>query len=520
MNDETGKNKMNKNMMLMALAVVMLSSISLAQSSSVSSVTTTSSVVSATTGTSVVITATATASGSDVSNTQLQLIRVSGNGTGSCTGSSDFSISDPGSPYTYTTTVSTSGTTKSFTFTVGNCGTYTYHVTATWSGGSKSSSDATIEFIDPTSMTVTAIPLTRQANVSQTFDFSIDVQNSQDSDVTTSYTLQLPTEITRNSGDAASDTALVVTAGTTQTLSWVLKHNSCFSGDKSVTFDLGDQTSAATLTVTGNSSCGSGSSTSSSSSSSGGGGSSTASQVKAIVAKQAAPNTIKATFSAIAKDKEAVVEMPSDIDTGLTKILFTAAKALTSAQITVAKLDSAPASISAPVSAEPAVKVYKYIEISHNIAEPEIAAATIQFDIDKSWLNANNIDPAKVVLNRYSSDKWAKLITSKTAETSDKVSYSAATPGFSVFAISGEVKTADGTTAGGETGTEAGAGTGTGQEEGAGPLSGIGGIGQVDNNILTGIAGGLIAVIIIVFVFMKKAHKPQSRGYSYNSRKK
>lgn len=516
---------MNKNIILMTMAFVLLSSISMAQSTSVSSVTTTSSVVSATTGTSVVITSTATASGGDVSNTQLQLVRVSGNGSGSCTGSSDFSISDPGSPYTYTTTVSTSGTTKSFTFTVGNCGTYTYHVTATWSGGSKSSSDATIEFINPTSLTVTATPTTAQANVSQTVSSSIDIQNSQDSDVTTSYTLNLPTGITRSSGDAASSTSLTITAGTTQTLSWVLQHGTCFTGDKSVTLDLGSQTSAATLTVTGNSSCATSSTTSSSSSSSSSGGnsgSSTSSQIKAIVAKQAAPNTIKATFSAIAKDKEAVVEVPSDVDTGLTKILFTAAKALTSAQITVAKLDSTPASVSEPVSAEPAVKVYKYIEISHNIAEPEIAAATIQFEIDKSWLDSNNIDPAKVVLNRYSSGKWAKLITSKTAESPAKVSYSAATPGFSVFAISGEQKAAA-STAAGETGQQAGqTGTPSAPAEGQ-PSAGTTQtpLGTFDNNII--IAAVVIIIIAVAgfFVMKKKGGRTgKQSGYAYTSRKR
>ena len=505
---------MNKNLILIAFVIALLPAISLAQSSSVSSVTTTSSVVSATTGTGVVITATATASGGDVSNTQLQLIKVSGNGTGSCTGSSDFSISDPGSPYTYTTTVSTSGTTKSFTFTVGNCGTYTYHVTATWSGGSKSSSDATIEFIDPTSMTVTAIPSTRQANLSQTFDFSVDVQNSQDSDVTTSYTLNMPTEITRSSGDDASSTATTIVAGTTQTLSWVLKHNSCFSGDKSVTLDIGDQTSAATLTVTGNSSCGSSSSTSTSTSSGSSGGASTSTQVKATVVKQAAANTVKATFSAISKDKEAVVDVPSDVDTGLTKILFTAASSITSAQMTVAKLDSKPASIAEDAGG----KVYKYIEISHDIAEPQIAAATIYFDVDKSWLSANNIDIDKVALNRYSGGKWTKLITSKSSETSDKASYSAATPGFSVFAISGEEKAAAGTTA--DSGTETDAGEEAGQGEGAAGTASSP-LGQIDSTVLAGIAGVIVAIIVIVFVFMKKAHKPQpSRGYNYNSRKK
>ncbi|MBI2579747.1 MAG: PGF-pre-PGF domain-containing protein [Candidatus Aenigmarchaeota archaeon] len=491
----------------------------MAQSSSVSSVTTTSSVTTATTGTSVVVTTTATASGGDVSNTQLQLVKVSGNGSGSCTGSSDLSVSDPGSPYTYTTTVSTSGTTKSFTFTVGNCGVYTYRVTATWSGGSRSSSDATVEFIDPTSMTVTARPSTAQANLTQIFNLSIDIQNSQSSNITTSYSLNTSGGIIRNSGDDESSTGITIIAGTTQTLSWVLKHNSCFTSTKTVTFDLGDKASATTMTVTGNSSCATGSSSSSTSTSSGGGGGgSTSTQVKAIVAKQAAPNTIKATFSAIAKDKEAVVEVPSDVDTGLTKILFTAAKALTSAQITVAKLDSAPASISAPVSAEPSVKVYKYIEISHNIAEPEIAAATIQFDIDKSWLDANNIDPAKVVLNRYSSDKWTKLITSKTAESSTKVSYSAATPGFSVFAISGEEKGAAAATGGeGQQTTEGGPSGGTPEQPAATTQTPLG---AVDTSLLIGVVI-LIVIIAAGLVMMRKKSSRSGRqsGY-YVARKK
>ena len=72
---------------------------------SVSSVDTTISASSATTGTNVVLTATSTASSEDVSNTQIQLIKDSGSG--------DFSVSDPAVGY-YTSTVTTSGTTKTF----------------------------------------------------------------------------------------------------------------------------------------------------------------------------------------------------------------------------------------------------------------------------------------------------------------------------------------------------------------------------------------------------------------------
>lgn len=510
---------MRKTILFAIMFAVMISSVALAQSNSVSTVTTTSSVSTATTGTNVVVTTTATASGGDVSNVQLQLVKVSGNGSGSCTGSSDFSVSDPGSPYTYTTTVSTSGTTKSFTFTVGNCGTYTYHVTATWSGGSKSSSDATIEYVDPESVTVTPSPSTAQLNLTQSFTLNIEVQNSNDADIGTSYALNLPTSggtslITRTSGDDLTSSGTTISAQSTQTFSWTLKHNSCFTGDKSITFDFGDTTSAATVTVTGNSTCGSSSSSSSSTSSSSSGGASTSSQVTATVVKLAVPNSIKATLSTLAKDKEAVITPPSDVDVGLTKILFTAAKALVSVEVTVRKLDSKPAAVTQSIDTG---TVYRYIEISHNVAEPEISAATIQFDVDKSWLDANGIDPVKVSLYRYTEGKWNKLVTSKTGETSDKVSYSAGTPGFSVFAINGEQKTADGTTASNQTGAEATTGEGTGQQQETTPFK------ISDESLLWAVAGLIIiAVLAVIFVLVRKRPRApkKSQGYSYTPRKK
>ena len=163
--------------------------------------------------------------------------------------------------------------------------------------------------------------------------------------------------------------------------------------------------------------------------------------------------------------------------------------------------------------------VYKYIDISHDIAEPQIAAATMYFDVDKSWLNANNIDIAKVYLNRYSGGKWNQLITSKTGETTDKVSYSAATPGFSVFAISGGQKTVDGTTTGSnQTGTEAGTGEGTGQQQETTPFS------VSDESLLWMVAGLIIiAVFAVIFVLVRKRPATTSRkssGYSYTPRKK
>ncbi len=193
-----------------------------------------------------------------------------------------------------------------------------------------------------------------------------------------------------------------------------------------------------TATVTNPNVGSSGSSSSSSSSSSGGGGGGAASaQTKATIVKES-PNSIKATFSSIAKDKEAVIEIPDDVDAGVTKLTFTASRAIGSSYVNVRSLDSMPPSVTKEVEA---AKTYKYIEILHNISEGAISSAKLYFDVEKSWLSANDIDADKIHLNRYNEGKWDRLSTSRTNETSEKFSYSALSPGFSVFAISGEVKT-------------------------------------------------------------------------------
>ncbi len=104
-------------------------------------------------------------------------------------------------------------------------------------------------------------------------------------------------------------------------------------------------------------------------------------------------------------------------------------------KITVTKLAGKPASVVHEVSG----KVYKYMEINtQNLEDDNIESAKIRFEINKAWINSNNIDKDTIVLNRYKNG-WEKLKTRLVGQDSDYYTYEADTPGFSVFAVTGEV---------------------------------------------------------------------------------
>jgi PGF-pre-PGF domain-containing protein len=107
-------------------------------------------------------------------------------------------------------------------------------------------------------------------------------------------------------------------------------------------------------------------------------------------------------------------------------------------KITVTKLDAAPASVTVAVTGT----VYKYLDIKkENIADANIKKGTINFKVNKAWLSTNNFTADSVKLNRWADNAWNALTTTKTGEETDFYTYSAETPGFSVFAIT--AKTAE-----------------------------------------------------------------------------
>jgi PGF-pre-PGF domain-containing protein len=73
--------------------------------------------------------------------------------------------------------------------------------------------------------------------------------------------------------------------------------------------------------------------------------------------------------------------------------------------------------------------------------DKSIENAVICFKIEKSWIREKGIDQASITLNRYNDRKWNKLPASLLREDDKYVYFTAETPGFSPFAITGKLAT-------------------------------------------------------------------------------
>ena len=94
------------------------------------------------------------------------------------------------------------------------------------------------------------------------------------------------------------------------------------------------------------------------------------------------------------------------------------------------------ASLPSGAGTSPQGTVYGFLTISAlNVDNDDIETATIQFRVNKTWLGNNGIDPADIILQRFHDGVWQELNTSVKSSGTDYVTYSASTPGFSVFAI-------------------------------------------------------------------------------------
>jgi PGF-pre-PGF domain-containing protein len=120
---------------------------------------------------------------------------------------------------------------------------------------------------------------------------------------------------------------------------------------------------------------------------------------------------------------------------------------ITNAKIKV-EIGSLPSGASRPKGG-----IYKYLEITpSNIDDDEIDNVIIKFKVKKSWIQSKNYGSNAVKLHRYNDGKWTELDTERTGFGSDYYYYNAESPGFSIFAITGEK--ASSTPAGKATGTE------------------------------------------------------------------
>ncbi len=87
-------------------------------------------------------------------------------------------------------------------------------------------------------------------------------------------------------------------------------------------------------------------------------------------------------------------------------------------------------------------EVYKYFNLWVGNAgfatEKNIENPVVCFKVEKSWLQDKNVDQASITLNRYSDKKWSQLPVEQLKEDNKYLYFTAETPGFSFFAITGK----------------------------------------------------------------------------------
>ncbi len=70
--------------------------------------------------------------------------------------------------------------------------------------------------------------------------------------------------------------------------------------------------------------------------------------------------------------------------------------------------------------------------------EDNINGASINFRVSRSWIEENNIDVSTISMNRFHAEEWNALPTEMTGEDEEFYYFSAETPGFSHYAVTGD----------------------------------------------------------------------------------
>ncbi|MEE8158893.1 MAG: PGF-pre-PGF domain-containing protein [Dehalococcoidia bacterium] len=131
-----------------------------------------------------------------------------------------------------------------------------------------------------------------------------------------------------------------------------------------------------------------------------------------------------------------LVGSPEPVD----QILGKFARALSGVTISVENVPSKPSAIPALPDGQSAIE---YFRVSMEGAEAEdLLAVHITFYVLKDVLETNNFHKWSILLNRFdeASGQWVAYDATRVREDDKKVFYIAVVPGFSLFAISGDVE--------------------------------------------------------------------------------
>lgn len=92
----------------------------------------------------------------------------------------------------------------------------------------------------------------------------------------------------------------------------------------------------------------------------------------------------------------------------------------------------------------PENEVYKYINIwvgsgGYGSNEDNLENAAVYFKVEKAWVQGEDINQSSITLNRYNNKKWSELPTTLLSEDDRYLYFTAETPGFSPFSITGKI---------------------------------------------------------------------------------
>ena len=187
-------------------------------------------------------------------------------------------------------------------------------------------------------------------------------------------------------------------------------------------------------TCSSSSSAGSGSS-----SGGGGGGTSTTTPIIAEIEEEteiisyAPKTTSEDTDSTIITEASPDNPIKINIENTLTTLFISVNENLTNIKVNVNQLETLPESIPNPKG-----NIFKYFEIDlENLTDSSIESANISFKVSKEWINKSSLNFETIKLQRYDS-RWKDLKTTLDSEDNEYYYYTALTPGFSYFAITGE----------------------------------------------------------------------------------
>ncbi|WP_319643291.1 PGF-pre-PGF domain-containing protein [Methanovulcanius yangii] len=80
--------------------------------------------------------------------------------------------------------------------------------------------------------------------------------------------------------------------------------------------------------------------------------------------------------------------------------------------------------------------VYQFIEVTlAKTTDDQIDHTEMMFTVPLTWLEANGYAPANIILSRWHDGEWQQLPTTFVKEEGGKASFTATSPGFSLFAI-------------------------------------------------------------------------------------